>query len=310
MKKIKNISIIGGGLMGSGIAQVFASQETFNINIYDNFLKESDIKKNITKNLELLKSKDVITEIQIDSILERIKFHEDLEEAVKNAEFIVECIPEKMSLKQDLFQHLETLCDDSVIFATNTSVMSITEIAQKTKKKNRLVGTHFWNPPFLIPLVEVVKGNETSDETIEITMDILQKAGKHPIKVKKDTPGFVANRLQHALWREAISIVEHDIADAATVDKAIKLSFGLRLPVLGPMENADMVGTDLTLSIHDYMLKFLESSPQPSPLLIEKVKKNELGFKSGQGFQKWSEEEITKSKERLVEHLIKIIYNK
>jgi 3-hydroxybutyryl-CoA dehydrogenase len=172
------------------------------------------------------------------------------------------------------------------------------------------VGTHFWNPPYLIPLVEVVKGNGTSESTMDTTMDVMKRAGKHPIRVNKDVPGFVANRLQHALWREAISIVEHGIADAATVDEAVKMSFGLRLPVLGPMENADMVGTDLSLSIHEYLLKFLESSPDPSPLLKEKVKNRELGFKSGQGFQSWSQEQAAESKKRLIAHLIKIIYNK
>jgi 3-hydroxybutyryl-CoA dehydrogenase len=229
---------------------------------------------------------------------------------VNDADFIVECIPENMALKQDLFRQMESMCDSSTIFATNTSVMSITEIASKTQNKARVVGTHFWNPPYLIPLVEVVKGNETSESTMDATMNIMQKAGKHPIRVNKDVPGFVANRLQHALWREAISIVEHGIADAATVDEAVKMSFGLRLPVLGPMENADMVGTDLTLSIHDYLLKYLESSPDPSPLLKEKVKNRELGFKSGQGFQSWSQEQAALSKKNLIEHLIKIIYNK
>jgi anaerobic selenocysteine-containing dehydrogenase len=128
-------------------------------------------------------------------------------------------------------------------------------------------GTHFWNPPYLIPLVEVIRGDESDPEAVERTFDLLQGVGKHPVRVQKDTPGFVGNRLQHALWREAISIVEHGVADAATVDECIRYGFGLRLPALGPLENADMVGTDLTLAIHDYILKHLECSPNPSPLL-------------------------------------------
>jgi len=223
---------------------------------------------------------------------------------------VIECIPEKMELKQDLFKSLEPLCRKDTIFATNTSVMSITEISEKCGDKARVVGTHFWNPPYLIPLVEVVKSGYTSDDVLEKTMDLLKKAGKHPIKVNKDVPGFVANRLQHALWREAISIVERGIADAATVDEAVKFSFGLRLPKLAPMENSDMVGTDLTLSIHSYILKHLENSTEPSPLLREKVEKGELGFKSGEGFQKWTAEEIKESNDSLREYLIKAIYNK
>jgi 3-hydroxybutyryl-CoA dehydrogenase len=131
--------------------------------------------------------------------------------------------------------------------------------------------------------------------------------GKHPVRVNKDVPGFVANRLQHALWREAISIVEKGIANAATVDECIRFGFGLRLPVLGPMENADMVGTDLTLAIHDYILKHLESSPEPSPLLKKMVKEGNLGFKSGRGFQDWPAEKIDKSRKGLQKYLMGII---
>ena len=138
----------------------------------------------------------------------------------------------------------------------------------------------------------------------DITYQVMQAAGKHPVKCLKDVPGFIANRLQHALWREAISIVENGIADAATVDEAIKNGFAIRLPILGPIENADMVGLDLTLSIHDYILKHLESSPNPSKLLVDKVKAGNLGFKTGLGFQQWTPEQIKESRTRLTEYLI------
>ena len=145
---------------------------------------------------------------------------------------------------------------------------------------------------------------------MERTLDCLIRAGKKAIRCNKDVPGFVANRMQHALWREAISIVAHGIADAATVDEAVRSSFGLRLPALGPMENADMVGTDLTLSIHEYMLQHLENDPTPSPLLHEKVAAGELGFKTQKGFQEWDEEKIAESRRKLSEHLIKMLYDK
>jgi 3-hydroxybutyryl-CoA dehydrogenase len=215
-----------------------------------------------------------------------------------------------MDLKQDLFASLEKLCRPDAIFATGTSVMSITEIASKARTRHRIVGTHFWNPPYLIPLVEVVKSEYTESSVVDDTMEVLRKCGKHPVRVNRDVPGFLANRLQHALWREAISIVEHGIADAASVDEAIRLGFGLRLPVLGPMENADMVGTDLTLSIHKYLLPHLESSPFPSPLLQERVQKGELGFKTGQGFQTWSPQDIEASRKRLIGYLIDVLYPK
>lgn len=307
---IKNVTVIGGGLMGCGIAQIFAISGDYEVVIYDKFTLEEAIRERINSNLKVFIENDIYTADEVEEIQKNIRVDADLKSSVSKAHMIIECVPENMELKQNLLAELEEYCMDDTIFATNTSVMSITEIASKTKLKNRVVGTHFWNPPYLIPLVEVVKAEETSDQVIEVVMDLLKAVGKHPIKVAKDVPGFVANRLQHALWREAISIVENGIADAKTVDEAIKMSFGLRLPVLAPMENADMVGTDLTLSIHSYLLKFLESSSEPSPLLKEKVEKGDLGFKSGEGFMKWSEEDIQQSRDDLTKHLIHMLYKK
>jgi len=307
---IKNITVFGPGMMGSGIAQVFAGNEDLKVTIFIREKFEYDCMDKIKSNLQVLKENNVINEEKIKGILDRITLTEDLQEAVKDADFVVECIPEIMELKQDLFKRLEPICKETTIFATNTSVMSITEISEKVKDKSRLVGTHFWNPPYLIPLVEIIKSDYTSDEVMDKTMELLKKVDKHPIRVNKDVPGFVANRLQHALWREAISIVENGIADAATVDEAVKYSFGLRLPVLGPMENSDMVGTDLTLNIHSYILKHLENSTEPSPILKEKVEAGDLGFKTGKGFQEWTPEQAKKSNDGLRDYLIKVLYSK
>ena len=172
------------------------------------------------------------------------------------------------------------------------------------------MGTHFWNPGHLIPLVEVVKSDATTDEVAEAVMDIMRRVGKKPALCKKDVPGFIANRMQHALWREAISIVEHGIADARTVDEAVKYSFGLRLPQLAPLENADMVGTELTWQIHDYILQHLEDTHRPSPLLEKLRSEGKLGFKSGEGFQKWTPEEIKKSAADLNAYLVRMLYQK
>lgn len=175
---------------------------------------------------------------------------------------------------------------------------------------------HFWNPGFLIPLVEVVKTEATSDEVAETVMDILTRAGKKPVLCKKDVPGFIANRMQHALWREAISIVERGIADAKTVDDACKYSFCLRLPYLPPLVNSDMVGTQLTYNIHDYVLKDLEDSHAPSPLLKEMIEEGKMGFRAETingrktGFMSYTEEEIAEINGGLNEYLIKMLYNK
>ena len=225
-------------------------------------------------------------------------------EAADGVQFVVETVSEDLELKRKTFKELDTLCPADTILATNTSVISITEIAAESKNRERIVGTHFWNPPYLIPLVEVVRGKDTSDETMDRTFSLLQAVDKHPVRVNKDVPGFVGNRLQHALWREAISIVERGIADASTVDECIRFGFGLRLPILGPLETADMVGTDLTLAIHEYILKYLEDSPEPSPLLRKKVEEGDLGFKSGRGFQDWPPEKAEESRKRLQEYLL------
>ncbi|WP_337987961.1 3-hydroxyacyl-CoA dehydrogenase family protein [Dehalobacter sp. DCM] len=303
--KIRNVTIIGAGLMGNGLAQVFAQDEDARVIMRD-VIKKSDPMAEIRANLNQLIEKKAMTEGAAGSILSRVSFTNDLDEAVKDADLIVECIPEIMELKQNLLQEIEQLCKTNCILATNTSVMSITEIASKCQDKSRIVGTHFWNPPYLIPLVEVVKGDETSNETMEAVYDHLKKIGKRPVKCMKDIPGFIANRLQHAVWREALSMVEHGIADAQTVDEALRYGPGLRWPVLGVLENADMIGLDLTLNIHSYILKYLEDAHEPSKLLQELVAKGDLGFKTGQGYQKWTAEEIASSNRRLRDYLIEV----
>ena len=307
---IQTVTIVGGGLMGCGIAQVFAACPDFTVCIQDTFVSEADMTARIRGNLDMLVGRGVLPAKDAEAMLARIHPTASLAEAVVAADLVVECIPENMALKQALFAQLETLCPPHTRFATNTSVMSITEIGATMKDRSRLVGTHFWNPPYLIPLVEVVRSSYTADEVVEDVMWALECAGKHPIRVNKDVPGFVANRLQHALWREAISIVEHGIADAQTVDEAVRLSFGLRLPVLAPLENADMVGNDLALSIHTYLLPFLENGSEPSPLLAQHVAEGKLGFKSGEGFFRWTPEGMEQSRRKLTDHLIRMLYGK
>jgi 3-hydroxybutyryl-CoA dehydrogenase len=299
------IAIIGAGLMGHGIAQIFSSQgrRVSLVDVSDEVLATA--LENIRANLTLMAQNGIGGQEEIEPAIGRIKTTRELEEAATDAQFVIEAVTENLEVKQRLFQELDSICSSECILATNTSVISITEIAKKAQKRHRIVGTHFWNPPYFIPLVEVIKGQETSPEVVDLTVDLLRSVGKYPVKVKKDVPGFVGNRLQHALWREAISIVDRGIADPETVDEVIKKGFGIRLPVLGPIENADMVGLDLTMAIHDYVLKHLESSPEPAPILKEKVKKGELGFKTGQGFQKWSMEEVQRSRQKLLEYLLK-----
>ncbi len=305
MSRLEHIAVVGAGLMGHGIAQIFANKgnEVLLTDMNDDTLKGA--KDKIEANLNFLAEKGIGNREDISPTLERIRTVRSLKEAVFGARFVVEAVVEKLEVKQNLFKEMEAHCSPITILATNTSVISITEIAAKTKRKERVVGTHFWNPPYLIPLVEVVGGQDTLAEVKDYTYNLLRSVGKHPVMVKRDVPGFVGNRLQHALWREAISIVEQGIADPETVDEVIKNGFGIRLPVLGPLENADLAGLDLTLQIHDYILKFIENSPAPSPLLRRKLEAGELGFKTGRGFYTWDQESMGHCRKGLVEHLIR-----
>ncbi len=313
MKEIKKIGICGGGMMGSAIAQVMAGLGDVTVTVYDVY--PVDVESKIRSNMKLLVDKEIVTEADVDDIVGKVSFTQDINE-LKDVDLIVEAVLEDMDLKQNLFVQLEGIVSPECIFCTNTSVMSPTEIYSKIEHKDRALGTHFWNPGFLIPLVEVVKTADTSDETADTVMDVLTRAGKKPVLCKKDVPGFIANRMQHALWREAISIVENGIADAKTVDDAVKYSFGLRLPYLPPLENSDMVGTQLTYNIHSYVLADLEDRHDASPLLKQMLDEGKLGFKAETvdgkktGFMSYTEEEIDEINNGLNEYLIKMLYNK
>lgn len=309
MKDIKKVLIMGGGLMGKNIAFVVSSVKDYEITIYD--INPVDVEAGIRMSTKQLVDKEIVSEADLAERLSRIHFTQDIEsEGIKNADLVIEAVFENMDLKRETFAKLEARCRKDCIFCTNSSVMSPSEISRDLKYRSRFVGTHFWNPGHLIPLVEVVRTDATDDETAETVMAFMAKIGKKPALCNKDVPGFIANRLQHALWREAISIVENGIADAPTVDMAIKNSFGLRLPQLAPLENSDMVGTDLTYNIHDYVLNYIEDSHKPSPLLTKMKEEGKMGFKSGEGFYKWTQEDIQKCNADLNSYLIKMLYNK
>jgi len=291
------IAVIGAGLMGHGIAQVFALAG-HDVTITDSHKPNLDsTRQRIAANLRDLGDDE--------KAVDRVRPVADLAACVREADFVVEAVLEDMPLKQKTFGEIERYVRPDTILASNTSVMPITEIMQGLKHRDRALGTHWWNPPFLVPLVEVIGTQWTSPSAIDFTMKLHADAGKTPAHVKKDVPGFIGNRLQHALWREAISLVERGICDAETVDRVVKAAFGRRLPVLGPLENADLVGTDLTLAIHKTVLPDIESRPGPSPYLERLVAEGKLGFKSGEGFRKWSAEEQAALRSKMLQHLKK-----
>lgn len=307
--EIKEILIAGGGMMGKNIAFVMTKNPQFHVTVYD--LYPTDVEAGIRANTKQLIERGHLTEEELNEQLSRIYFTTDIDdEAIKKADLIIEAVFEDMAIKQETFAKLEERCRPDTYFCTNSSVMSPSEISSKMEHRERFVGTHFWNPGHLIPLVEVIKTDATADGVAETVMEVLASVGKKPCLCKKDVPGFIANRLQHALWREAISIVEHGIADAETVDIAIKNSFGLRLPQLSALENSDMVGTQLTWNIHSYVLQYLEDSHEPSPLLKKMLDEGKMGFKSGEGFMKWTPEEVEKCNADLNSYLIHMLYER
>jgi 3-hydroxybutyryl-CoA dehydrogenase len=291
------IAVIGAGLMGHGIAQVFALAG-HEVTIYDSVAATLDSAKvRILTNLKDLGDDQ--------AAVERVTPRTDLAEAVRDADYVVEAVLEDLPLKQKLFGEIEPHVRPDTILASNTSVIPITQIMGGLKRRERALGTHWWNPPYLVPLVEVIGTQWTTQAAIDRTTKLHADAGKTPVHVKKDVPGFVGNRLQHALWRECVALVQNGICDAETVDTVIKASFGRRLAVLGPLENADLVGTDLTLAIHKTVLPDLDRTPGALPYLEGLVADGKLGMKTGEGFRTWTPEQQAALRSRVLQHLKK-----
>lgn len=296
MTRPRSIAIVGGGLMGAGIAQVFALAG-HSVTVFEPAEHiRATVRSRISETLSLYGLEA--------SAADAVGVTGDFAQAVARADYVTEAAPEKLELKQKIFADLVETCPAATILASNTSVIPIHRIAAGLATPQRIVGTHWWNPPGLIPLVEVIQSAQTSDATIQTTMELLKSVGKSPAHVTKDVPGFVANRLQHALWREAIAMVAAGVCDAATLDACVKNSFGLRLAVLGPLENADLVGLDLTLDVHRTIIPELDRSDGPNPYLEAQVAAGRLGFKSGEGFRTWSDSEMNDLRRKLAAHLM------
>ena len=304
---VHNIAVIGAGTMGHGIAQVFALAG-FQITLTDN---DDTVLQNalprIRDNLQTCIAHNFVSADATAVVPSRITLTHDLADAVSQADFIVEAVFEDLAIKHNVLRQLEAHCPTHTIIASNSSSFRVADMAIALNQPERLLVTHFWNPPHLIPLVEVVHGDQTSAETIETTNSLLKMAGKYPAQVTKDVPGFVGNRLQHALRREAIAIVADEIATPEDVDLIARLSFGLRMPVIGPLETADLGGLDLTLAIQTYLLPELNRSTEPTQLVRDKIAKGELGAKVGKGFYDWSPDKLAEVIQQRDEVLLEIL---
>ncbi|MGB6964213.1 MAG: 3-hydroxyacyl-CoA dehydrogenase NAD-binding domain-containing protein [Xanthobacteraceae bacterium] len=275
----QTIGIVGGGLMGHGIAYLLAAAG-HKVAVYE---PSAELRATLPQRLEAIAAL-----LDDDLVLtEKISAHESLAPATQGATFVFEAAPEKLPLKQQLFAEIERHVAADTILASNSSAIPSTEIGRHLEHRERVLGTHFWNPPHLVPLVEVIQNERTSADAVRKTMDLLRDAGKVPVHVRRDVPGFIGNRLQHAMKREAIALVASGVCD------------GARTAVLGPMEQTDLVGVDLTLDIAEVLYKDLDATPGPHPLLREKVRDGNLGMRTGEGLRQWTPEQADAVRSRL-----------
>lgn len=290
-----HVAVIGAGLMGHGIAQVFA--------VHGHAVRITDPSERALGSVRDRVRASLAEAGEDGSAAERIEACQSLDETVAEADYVVEAASENLKVKQGLFAAIEAAAKPATILASNTSVIPITSIMEGLRDRSRCLGTHWWNPPTLVPLVEVIGTQWTSPDVVDRTLALHRALGKTAVHVKRDVPGFIGNRMQAALWREAISLVEHGVCDAEDVDAVVKASFGRRLAVLGPLENADLIGTDLTLAIHEIIMGHIEDSHDPSPYLRQLVEDGRLGVKSGRGFTRWTSAKADELRRTLNRHL-------
>ncbi|MBN1332153.1 MAG: hypothetical protein JW971_00165, partial [Synergistales bacterium] len=242
--------------------------------------------------MKVLSQNGLISQKEIPGIMDSIWGVTTLEDVSEGVEFVLECAPEKLELKQDLFMELEQWLDRDVIFSSNTSSLSPTRIAEKMEFPERFTASNFWNPAHLLPLVEIMPGENTSPDTVEKVKTLMERIGKKPVVLTRETPGFIGNRLQFALLREAIAIVESGIASREDVDKAVKYGIGRRLGDTGPLETVDLGGVHVFASICEQLFPFLDNRREAPALLTELRDKGHLGYTTGKGLYEWTSEEL------------------
>ncbi len=295
-RNVSKVAVLGAGLMGHGIAQVASQVGGYEVSMLDINQELVDrgmsmVKGSVSKFVE----KGKLTKEQADAVITRIHPTTDLSRAVSGSDLVVEAATEDPKLKLDLYRKVSELAGEDTVLASNTSSISITLLASATKRPENVCGMHFFNPPQLMTLVEIIRGNKTSEETVELVRQVSAKMGKDTVLCKKDSPGFIVNRILVPALNEAIFLMQEGVADPEDVDKAIKL--GLNWP-MGPLQLLDYVGLDTTLNITQvFMQEFQDSKYRPSPLLKEMVRAGKLGRKTGKGFYEWGSPGATKTKQ-------------
>ncbi len=293
MTPIERISVIGAGLMGHAIALEFAIGG-FPVRVYDpSSERVADARARAALTARPLVSGGLLSEADLAAALTRLEPTSSLAEACGDADYVAEAVPEDLAMKRAVYAEMDRLCPPRTIFASNTSSLPPTQLGAVTDRADRVLVAHYFTPPHLIPVVELVLGQHTRPEIADTVAVLLRKIGKTPALVRRETPGFIANRLQAALLREAIALVEQGVADAEDIDAVVRLGFGRRLAVFGPFAVSDLAGLDVWAAICDLLFPTLDASQSTPTLLKERVEAGHFGAKSGEGFYPWPAERLS-----------------
>jgi 3-hydroxybutyryl-CoA dehydrogenase len=305
-EKIQKIAVVGAGLMGHGIAQEFAAAgyQVKMHDLTDDALHQAQ--QRIEGNLRMLQEAELVSAEQSRQALDNLNTSTKLDEVVGDADLVIEAIAEKLEVKQQIFRRCDEWCPSHAILASNTSTFMPSKLAQVTGRADKVLVTHYFNPPFLMPLVEIVRSAATSETTIKTVYELLAGIGKSPVVVQKEVPGFIGNRIQAAALREALALVEEGVATPQEVDTVIKTSIGRRWAVAGVFEIAEIAGLDLKLAIVEQLFPEIASTQEVSHLLRDKVAQGDLGFKTGKGFYEWPPETAEALRQRVAQALIEI----
>lgn len=310
--EMQNITVLGAGIMGHGAAQLFA-QAGKKVRIQAR--RESSLenaRELITNSLEIMVEKEMITQEKMDQTLANITYTTDLREAIEGTEFILESIPEVLETKLATYEIIESVVSEKTIIASNTSTFPLAELTQKAKHPERFIITHYFNPPQIVPIVEIARFEKTDDSVVQAAYDLLKESGKSPVVLKKEITGFIVNRVQVAFLRECFNLIEQGICTAEDIDIAVKGSMGFKWAFCGPLESQDLAGLHTTKAMVGNIMKDLSNTREVPGFLNEMVEKDELGIRSNQGFYKYDDhgEEAIRTRDDNFLDLLKLMQQK
>lgn len=304
---VESVAVVGAGTMGYGIGFAYAlgGLDVVLYDVEEDALVEAQ--KNIDSALKSFVTKGRLKENEATEVADKIDYQTALDSAVADVDLVTEAVSEKMDVKQSIFEDLDEYTAKDTILATNTSGLSITEIASAVDDPNRVVGTHWFNPAHIVPLVEVIHGEQTDEEVAMLVYDTLEDLEKTPVEVKKDVPGFIGNRIQMAMCYEAFSLLDRGVASAEDIDRAVEAGFGFRLPALGIFEKVDQSGLDVHYDVESYLMPELDRGTEPNPVVSKLVEEGNLGLKTGRGVYDWDDIDPTEVYEDRDDRLLDLL---